>query len=321
MSELALAQAGIAALDASNWPLAISKLSEALRSRASPAWLLARSKAYVRSGGPANFELALADAELAFLVARDERGDRKLMAESQLRRAVALFKLGRLADADLAAAWSMELAVTRAPPKGLAGVVASAAAGSEAGSGSGAGGVIDAIPAGDKIPVDARGDYAMTVEALREFAAKGPGSADESAPKGPSAEGKIGSLNAGLAAVAGSDRNRAWDSALQWRMQALSAMEKLEPGAPGRKATIPKIPARPAAKKKDVTTAQKTAPTKAVEAGGTAKREDGAARLSTSYRVDHYENNNSITASIFVKKQDQEGLKVDLAENSVRRGL
>ncbi|KAF3347002.1 hypothetical protein VdG2_04744 [Verticillium dahliae VDG2] len=99
-------QAGVALVEAKDYAAALPKLNTALAGSSSPAWLLARSKCHIAQ---ASYELALRDAEAAYLSAAS-RGSRPLMIDAQYRRAVALFRLGRLADADACALWSMKLA-------------------------------------------------------------------------------------------------------------------------------------------------------------------------------------------------------------------
>ncbi|TDZ59841.1 Protein SGT1-like protein A [Colletotrichum trifolii] len=104
--EVTLAEAGITALEAKDYPTAITKLSTALKSTRSPKWLIARSKAYI---GASNYPRALRDAEFAFAAA-SSRGKRDLMADAQHRRAVAYLRMGEYANADTCAAWTQFMA-------------------------------------------------------------------------------------------------------------------------------------------------------------------------------------------------------------------
>jgi suppressor of G2 allele of SKP1 len=86
----------------SNYPLAIEHYTNALTEMPrAPSYYISRSTAYSRlkpaDGGP-NFEAALNDAEVALRLAVD-RGNRELMIAAQMRRAIALYQLGRLGDA------------------------------------------------------------------------------------------------------------------------------------------------------------------------------------------------------------------------------
>ncbi|KAK8066640.1 SGT1 and CS domain containing protein [Apiospora hydei] len=63
------------------------------------------TQAYLRTQ---ELDLALYDAEKALSIAFN-RGNRPLMTEAQLRRAIALYRLGRFADADVCATWTANL--------------------------------------------------------------------------------------------------------------------------------------------------------------------------------------------------------------------
>ncbi|KAG9252250.1 SGS domain-containing protein [Emericellopsis atlantica] len=96
MGYVETAHAGLAALDARNYDLALTDLTTALSSSLNPKWLIARSKALV---GLSRFAEALHDADLAYHTAMN-RSNRELMTEAQHRRAVAYNRLGELANAD-----------------------------------------------------------------------------------------------------------------------------------------------------------------------------------------------------------------------------
>ncbi|KAI1086183.1 SGS-domain-containing protein [Rostrohypoxylon terebratum] len=104
-SSAVLAAEGIKAVAGGKYQDGIDKLTKALNDHSAPLWLLERSKAYLRSN---KIDLALRDAEKALQVSF-ERANRDHMAESQIRRAVALFRLGRYADADICAFWATRL--------------------------------------------------------------------------------------------------------------------------------------------------------------------------------------------------------------------
>ncbi|KAK2044902.1 CS domain-containing protein [Colletotrichum somersetense] len=106
MSEYTAGQAGMDAVEAKDWPLAIEKLSAALKSTKSPKWLVGRSKAYI---GTKDYRRALRDAELAYAAAA-ARGNRAFITDAQYRRAVAHLRLGELANADACATWAQRLA-------------------------------------------------------------------------------------------------------------------------------------------------------------------------------------------------------------------
>lgn len=118
MSHITLATQGLQAVDQRDWDKAVTLLSKALQGSASPAWLIARSKALV---GLKRYEEALDDADLAFHTAYD-RSNRKLIMEAQYRRAVAYYRLKQYANADCCSIYAMRLckdfpAVEKEDPK------------------------------------------------------------------------------------------------------------------------------------------------------------------------------------------------------------
>lgn len=96
---------GQKALEKREYETAVKYYSDALKSSNSPLWLMQRSTAYQRQG---KHELALADAEDAVHQAIS-RGRREHMAAAQMRRAIALFSLGRFGDARLCFTWVRKL--------------------------------------------------------------------------------------------------------------------------------------------------------------------------------------------------------------------
>ncbi|PFH63392.1 hypothetical protein XA68_12356 [Ophiocordyceps unilateralis] len=106
MSHITSAHDGLAAVGNKDWETAITKLSSALDQSQNPSWLISRSKAFIGLG---RFEEALADAEVAWHVAFS-RSSRPDMLEAQYRRAVAYYRLGKLADADCCCVYAMRLA-------------------------------------------------------------------------------------------------------------------------------------------------------------------------------------------------------------------
>jgi suppressor of G2 allele of SKP1 len=87
---------GLKALNSSDYPLAITHYTSALAELpTSPDYYIKRSTAHQRLS---DFSSALSDAEIA-VVAATRRARRELIAQAQLRRAIALFSLERYADA------------------------------------------------------------------------------------------------------------------------------------------------------------------------------------------------------------------------------
>ncbi|KEY68068.1 hypothetical protein S7711_06978 [Stachybotrys chartarum IBT 7711] len=105
MSYLQQAQLGLAAVETRDWDKALFNLSSALRTSPNPTWLIARSKTLLALG---RHREALEDANLAWHTAY-ERNKRNLLVEAHYRRAVAYFRLGELANADLCCIYAMRL--------------------------------------------------------------------------------------------------------------------------------------------------------------------------------------------------------------------
>ncbi|KFY35453.1 hypothetical protein V494_05909 [Pseudogymnoascus sp. VKM F-4513 (FW-928)] len=99
------ADLGAKALAAKDYTSAIKYYTEALKTANSPLWFTNRSTAYHRAG---QFDLALQDAESGVLAAR-QRARREQITAAQLRRAIALYSLGRLGDARLVLTWVRKL--------------------------------------------------------------------------------------------------------------------------------------------------------------------------------------------------------------------
>lgn len=108
MSHITLGREGMKHFDQSEWDDAILKLTKALKgSPKAVEWLLTRSTAYIRVK---QFEKSYRDANRALLAAT-ERGKRGQMLQAQHCRAVALNRLGRVADAIACSTWAADLAL------------------------------------------------------------------------------------------------------------------------------------------------------------------------------------------------------------------
>jgi suppressor of G2 allele of SKP1 len=105
MSANIIAAEGVKLVGERKYTEGIAKLTKALDDHPAPLWLLERSKAYLRTD---DFVHALYDAEKALSIAY-QRANRDLMAEAQIRRAIALFRMNRFADADVCAFWAVRL--------------------------------------------------------------------------------------------------------------------------------------------------------------------------------------------------------------------
>lgn len=92
------AKRGASALEARDYPGAIKAYTQAIQlSPTAPDYFIKRSTAHQRSSPPDNAS-ALSDAEQGVLFAQ-KRAKRELIIQAQLRRAIALFGLGRYGDA------------------------------------------------------------------------------------------------------------------------------------------------------------------------------------------------------------------------------
>ncbi|MCJ1473560.1 hypothetical protein MMC13_002211 [Lambiella insularis] len=98
------ASLGADALVASDFPLAISHYTKAISTHPQAVdYYIKRSTAYTRLS-PSNHASALADAELAVVLAHN-RGKREFILQAQLRRGIALFGLEKYADAGKCFEW------------------------------------------------------------------------------------------------------------------------------------------------------------------------------------------------------------------------
>lgn len=299
-----LADQGVQAVSAGRYQEGIEKLSEALKERPAPLWLLERSKAYLRTK---DFDLAMWDAEKALRVAFD-RANRDQIIEAQIRRAITYFRMGQYADADVCATWAMRL--------------------------------IDGAKAteddGQQGKVDANGDYVVTAEEV-------------------TAENKPADKEGGLASAMsqqGGGRSKAVsmkNQAFSWRLQALTAMAKLEPGAAGRKVTLstkyptpskePPVKAKvekiaeqktPSASTTAATTAttssSQTSTSAPQQVSGTTTGKEGWESLWNQFRAVHgkkdirssfYQSDRTLNVDLFVKNVDKDSLQVDAQAESV----
>lgn len=284
----ALANEGLRLVNAGKYEEGIQKLTQALEDRPAPMWMIERSKAYLRTK---QLDLALQDAEKALSVAL-QRANRDLMIESQIRRAVTLFRMGRYADADVCAFWAIQL---------LRGAKASE-------------------DDGQQNKVNENGEYTATYKEVSDDNAR---LMDDS-------------KKAGLAAAMGGGRTKDSSNSNQaftWRIQALSAMEKLPTGDPGRKVSVVKYP-KPA---------ESAAPVKAqkeqvVEIDGTDEEMESETQTPSNaatspwekiwnglqlihtknqVKVDFYQTGTTLNVSVFVKDVPKETLKVDAQEQIV----
>ncbi|KAH6850594.1 SGS domain-containing protein [Chaetomium sp. MPI-CAGE-AT-0009] len=274
---------GVEAVQNKDYAAAIPLLDKALESSTSPAWLLARAQAHQQLK---NYDEGLRDVELAYHAAA-ERGSgnsRKQMIESQYRRSVLYYKLGRYADADCCAKWCMLLAEGR-PAREADGV---------------------------EKAVDGNGNYTVTYE---------DGVADKKGQPGQSGDAK-GNLLSGIMGGDGGNGSSAktgfendWKRAYTWRSQVLGALNKLPEDHAGRKVNVTKIPNKPQAK----STKPEPKPEPKVESIKPPAPAPGSVPdEQLKLKVDFYQSNDKVSVTLYVKDVKKEELEVEFSETQVR---
>ncbi|KAK4099529.1 SGS-domain-containing protein [Parathielavia hyrcaniae] len=296
MSATTLGHKGVEAVKRKEYDEAIQCLDKALQSSESPVWLLARSEAHQRLK---NFDAALRDAELAYNVAaqRGSGNSRKQMIEAQYRRSVQYHRLGRYADADCCAKWSMSLAEGR-PAREDDGVEKN---------------------------VDENGNYTVTYE---------DGVADRQGQPGEAVDKSAGIQQRLAQASVKTGFEDDWRRAYIWRSQVLGMMKNLPEDHPGRKVTVPKIPPRPqknvekaapkTPKESPTSTAKPTVAQPGVDAKtpeqSEAPRPDPVSGFDTQLqlRTAFYQSNQTVTLTLFSKGIKKEDLDVKMSKNQIQ---
>ncbi|KAH6626586.1 SGS domain-containing protein [Chaetomium sp. MPI-SDFR-AT-0129] len=290
MSATTLAHQGLEAVQNKQYEAAIPLLDKALASSSSPAWLLARGQAHTQLK---NYDAALRDVSEAYHVAA-ERGSgtsRKQMIQAQYRRAVIYFKLGRYADSDCCAKWSMLLAEGR-PAREDDGV---------------------------EKQTDGNGAYTVTYEDGVADRAGQPGQGDADFKQSMLAG--IGGGGSGAVTTAKTGFEDDWKRAYTWRSQALMALKNLPEDHEGKKVSVTKIPSRP---QKEV--AKKPEPEPEVDSDGDVaepSKPAGPAPGSVpdeklKLRVDFYQSNQNVTVTLFVKDAKKPDLDVKFSDTQVQ---
>lgn len=286
----------MAAVAARNWDDAITNLSKAIEQSKSPAWLLARSQAYMEKK-----ELALAtrDAEYAFCTAAERGNDksRKQMIEAQYRRSVISFRMKRYADADVCAVWSQQLA------KGVA--------------------VRSADITKDKI--DANGFYHATAADVDPAMGKGKekqNAAEEDENNG----GRLGRV---MSLLGSNDESKLpydkdFKKAQAWRSTIIGFLERLPADDPARKVTVKLVPTKPSLETKIEEKDPEIEVAKAELAQAAAAAATHASKPQAAnngpFRSQIYQSDTSITVSLFMKfpsKDDITKVQIDIQPNLV----
>ncbi|KAK4122124.1 SGS-domain-containing protein [Parathielavia appendiculata] len=296
MSATTLGHNGVEAVKRKEYGEAIQFLDKALESSESPVWLLARSEAHQNLK---NFEAALRDAELAYNVAaqRGSGNSRKQMIEAQYRRSVQYHRLGRYADADCCAKWSMSLAEGR-PAREDDGV---------------------------EKKVDENGNYTVTYE---DGVADNKGQPGENVDKSAGIEQRLtqASVKTGF--------EDDWRRAYIWRSQVLGMMKNLPEDHPGRKVSVTKVPPKPqkdaekatpkVAEESRTSLAKPTEPQTGMDAETAAQAEiprpDPVSGFDTQLqlRTAFYQSNQTVTLTLFSKGIKREALDVKMSKNKIQ---
>lgn len=286
MSATTFGHRGVEAVQNKNYEAAIPLLDRALDSSDSPVWLLARAQAHQQLK---NYDAALRDAELAYHSAA-ERGSgnsRKQMIEAQYRRSVIYHRLGRYADADCCAKWSMLLAEGR-PAREEDGVEKN---------------------------VDEDGNYTVTYE---QAVADKQGQPNQGTTMSNMSQvlGMMGDTAPGTAKT-GFEAD--WKRAYMWRSQVLNVLKTVPEDHPGRKVSVTKIPPKPQKKVEKKPEPQPEPEIPSSDEEELAERQGPSPGSvpdeQLKLRVDFYQTNQAVTVSLFVKDAKKEDLMVKFSKD------
>lgn len=289
MSATKLGELGLKAIEQRNWQDAITNLSKAIEQSKSPAWLLARSQAYLETGQPAK---ALRDAEYAYCVASERGNDksRKQMIEATYRRSVIYFRAKEYANADKLAVWSQRLAE---------------------------GAAVRSASDVDKENVDENGFYHATVdEVTAENKENNEGQA------GADQWSKLASV------MGGGDNQSApykkdWNKAQTFRATVLRYLEALPADDPARKVSMKVVPTKPSLEdpKDAQDTKMKDPEIEAAKASLTQTAPKPKVETTNQpFRNQVYQNDKTITVTLFMKfasKEDTGKVQVDMQRNLI----
>lgn len=284
MSATTFGQNGLEAVKKRDWAAALPLLDRALESSNSPTWLLARAQANQQLN---NLEAALHDTELAYhaAVERGSGSSRKQMIEAQYRRATIYFRLGRYADSDCCAKWSMLLAEGR-PAREDDGV---------------------------EKKVDENGNYTVTYE---------EGVADKAGMPNPSGVLGVTDKNTKTGFEADWNRAYAWRSQALGFLNKLPADH---PGRKVSVTKIPAKPEKRKVEKKPVEPVvdsdeedPKELKAAAAQSAKPAAPEPGSVPdEKLKLRADYYQTNKNVTISLFGKDILKDQLNVKFSTNAV----
>lgn len=289
MSATKLSEAGLKAVEQRNWQDAIANLSKAIEQSKSPAWLLARSQAYMEIG---QLRKAIRDAEYAYCVAAERGNDksRKQMIEATYRRSVAHFRAKEYANADKLAVWSQRLA------EGV---------------------TVKTSAEVSKDYINEDGFYHVTVE---EAMAEDKQNNEASANADPSSK---------LALLMGGGDEKAmpykkdWNKAQMFRATVVRFLQALPADDPARKVSVKLVPTKPSLEDTENTedTAMKGPKVEATKASPVQYAPKPKVETTNQpFRSQFYQTDSSITVSLFMKfasKEDTSRVQVDMHSNLV----
>ncbi|ROW01849.1 hypothetical protein VMCG_05507 [Cytospora schulzeri] len=289
MSATKLSEAGLKAVEDRNWQDAITNLSKAIEQSKSPAWLLARSQAYLETN---QLRKAMRDAEYAYCVASERGNDksRKQMIEATYRRSVAHFRAKEYANSDKLAVWSQRLA------EGM---------------------TVKSSAEVSKEYVDEDGFYRVTVE---EAMAEDKNNDEGTANADPTSR---------LALMMGGGDEKTkpykkdWNKAHMFRATVVRFLEALPADDPARKVSVRLVPTKPSledAKGENDTKMKdpevESAKARSVQSAPKPKVENA----NQPFRSQFYQTDSSITVSLFMKfasKEDTGKVQVDMQRNLI----
>lgn len=289
MSATRLSKAGLKAVELRDWQDAIINLSKAIEQSKSPAWLLARSQAYMETG---QLSKAIRDAEYAYCVAAERGNDksRKQMIEATYRRSVAYFRAKEYANADKLAAWSQRLA------EGVA---------------------IKTSAEVFKEFIDEDGFYNITAEdALAEDNKSNEASADAD----PSSK---------LALLMGGGDHKAvpyqkdWNKAQMFRATVVRSLLALPADDPARKVSVKLVPTKPSLQDANNADDKETEAPKVEAARASPVQSASKIKVETAnqpFRSQFYQTDSSISISVFMKfasREDMGKVQVDMHSNLI----
>lgn len=289
MSAESFRAAGFKAIEERRWTDAIESLTKAITQSRSPAWLLARSQAYMETG---QLDEAIADADYAYCTAVERGNDksRKQMIEAQYRRSVCFFRKKEYANADKCAVWSMRLAKGVAVKQGK---------------------IVEREGVNDK------GYYfASAAQELAEAEKEKTGSGTDN---GTDAKSRVSAIMGGQTSSATS-YDRDWNKAQIFRSQVLNFLEALPEDDPARKITMKLTPEKPNLgpfKLDDKGKLVETKPAPLMNAPMAAPM-TASTLGSSGFRTQFYQNDTSITLTVFMKfssKDEMEKVEVRFLED------